>query len=536
MELLRAAAEGQYTRVQHLLHIGADIDYRDEKDLTVLHHAVLSGFEDVAELLLRRGADVNAPSRTAGLPLCLAVLKDRSNMVPLLLGKFRAAVNLADPEFGTPLHCAAFTGNCEIARCLLEHRADFDSFDCVDPSKLLAYQRPVFVDTPVAQNLMLNTCWTKATPLMIAIIAKKLALVSLLLEAGCKVDRPSEYGKSEPLLRRPLRVAAWWGLTDVVGLLISFGAELDLGSPGGGIALLVASHRGHADCVKKLIDAGALVDISNGSGDTALIAASTSGHESCVRHLLNAGASLDLYDEDGCTALIMASMHGNYGCVDQLLRAGASMEIAEKDHGSTALHEAVLQGHSRCARMLCEHGADVNFRRLDGSTPLYGAASHAMLEGVQMMLEYQADPNLAHEKGWTPLMAAIEAAKPQSAAVVEALLHAGALVTVRSDSRETALHVAVRVGQKQIAKMLLDAFAAANVICKADDDHVSKPCDRVKPDRSFCAPLQVRATDAAEKIAVKEVQQIDMEMHMERDAEKGQVAWKGWNRRPRKIG
>lgn len=501
-----------------------------------MHHAVLSGFEDVAELLLRRGADVNAPSKTAGLPICLAALKDRSNMVRLLLSKFRASVKLADPELGTPLHCAAFLGNCEVARCLLGYGADIDSTDRVDSSKLLAHQRYPSINAPVDQESMLDTCWTQVTPLIIAITARRLAFVRLLLQSGCQVDRPSEYGDNELLLRRPLRVAAWLGLTDIVGLLTSSGAGLDLGGVGGANALSVASHRWQADCVKNSIEAGTSVHISNERGNTALIAASANGHVDCVRQLLNAGASVDLYDEDGSTALISASTHGNYVCVDYLLGAGASLDKTEKEYGSTALHEAVIQGHARCAQILCENGADVNARRLDGSTALYGAASHAMLESVRMMLKYQADPSLPHEKGWTPLMAAIEAAKPQSAAIVEALLNAGALVTVRSDCGLTALHIAMRLGQKQIARMLVDAEAATSVQCRACHDHVGKPCGCMELDRTLRAPPQVRKTDTGGKTPTREVKQIDMGKHLKRDAEKGQVAWGGWSRRPRKIG
>lgn len=63
--LLKAAAEGQTPRIKRLLKLGADTDYADESSgYTALHHAVLSGFEDVVEGLLEAGADVNAQSHS----------------------------------------------------------------------------------------------------------------------------------------------------------------------------------------------------------------------------------------------------------------------------------------------------------------------------------------------------------------------------------------------------------------------------------------------------------------------------------------
>jgi ankyrin repeat protein len=161
--------------------MGADIDYRDGQDLTALHHAVLSGFEDVTELLLSRGADVNAPSTTAGLPLCLAVLKDRSHIVRLLLDKFRAAINLADHELGTPLHCAALTNNCEIARVLLEHGAASDSRNRLSLPKLASYQVSISIGVPDTNNPWSSELhWTSITPLMIAVLANNIGLAKLL--------------------------------------------------------------------------------------------------------------------------------------------------------------------------------------------------------------------------------------------------------------------------------------------------------------------------------------------------------------------
>lgn len=103
--LLKAAAEGQTPRVKRLLTLGADIDYADEdQGQTALHHAVLSGFEDVVGVLLEGGADVNAQSYSDITALHLAALKGRATVTKLLL-TYRASVHVLGSWAG--YHCIA---------------------------------------------------------------------------------------------------------------------------------------------------------------------------------------------------------------------------------------------------------------------------------------------------------------------------------------------------------------------------------------------------------------------------------------------
>ena len=103
--LLKAAAEGQKPRVNYLINrLGVDIDHSDELGYTALHHAALSGFEDIVETLLEAGIDVNAQSVQFGTPLHLAAAKSRTAVVDLLI-RYRADVNVLS-KVGSPLNCA----------------------------------------------------------------------------------------------------------------------------------------------------------------------------------------------------------------------------------------------------------------------------------------------------------------------------------------------------------------------------------------------------------------------------------------------
>ena len=84
--LLKAAAGGQRIGVERLLAAGADTEYRDQDDFTALHHAVLSGFEDVVRILIASGADVNAhDEKTGSTPLHLAAAYGYTKLVLLLI-------------------------------------------------------------------------------------------------------------------------------------------------------------------------------------------------------------------------------------------------------------------------------------------------------------------------------------------------------------------------------------------------------------------------------------------------------------------
>ncbi|KAM0693158.1 hypothetical protein Q7P36_007716 [Cladosporium allicinum] len=394
VELLRAAAGGQLPRVRHLLRIGANIDYRDCKDLTALHHAVLSGFEDVVGLLLDLGADVNAPSLSAGYPLCLAVLKDRSNIMGKLI-EFRADANLADQELGTPLHCAAFTGSCKLAQFLLEHGADPDPVTCVDLPKLLPYRDSVSADELASQDPWTSKHrWTKITPLMIAVLANNLDLAALLF--GTKgVKRPSAFtydGDSECTSFFPLHAAARWGSSETMALTITHSAHTDLRDSDHETPLMGACDAGNNDNVRQLLQAKASLNLCDSNGATALIIASDCGFEDCLEEMINAGACLDLYDGKKNTALIYASLKGHDDCVRRLIKAGASSVLCDA-FGNTALIWASWKGHDDCVRQLIEAGASLDVHDEVGDTALHIAAEKGLTQIAKLLLDAGASPD-----------------------------------------------------------------------------------------------------------------------------------------------
>ena len=140
--LHRAAAKGHKEMVALLLAYRADVNIKHEcmkyvngsasllkkwgrpdSGNTPLHYAAFYGHKDVLELLLAKGADVNAKEDDDKTPLHFAAIKGRKEAVKLLLAK-GADVNAKEDTGETPLHYAAIFGYRDVAELLLANKAD----------------------------------------------------------------------------------------------------------------------------------------------------------------------------------------------------------------------------------------------------------------------------------------------------------------------------------------------------------------------------------------------------------------------------
>lgn len=107
-----AISKSDQPMVELLLDNGADanIGYEYANGWTVLHSIVRDGKKDLAELLLARGANVNATDKSGQTPLHLAVSYGAEQIVKLLLAH-GADVNLKDNQGDTALDLAKNSHN-----------------------------------------------------------------------------------------------------------------------------------------------------------------------------------------------------------------------------------------------------------------------------------------------------------------------------------------------------------------------------------------------------------------------------------------
>ena len=117
----------------------------------------------------------------------------------------------------------------------------------------------------------------------------------------------------------------------------------------------------------------------------------------------------------------------------------------------TPLHLACLRGEPEIARLLLDHGADVNAKNYQGETPLHLVSRgeyDSPDDGVRvatLLAERGADMIAQDSVNWTPLHSAVYNGKPQ---ITQVLLFHGAKVDVENELGETPLHL---VRQRQNA-------------------------------------------------------------------------------------
>ena len=104
-----------------LIEGGADVSRRTSHGTTPLSRAVGVGFKDIVELLIAKGADVNAKDNWNWTPLHSAVYGHK-DIVELLITE-GANVNARDGGGRTPLWYAKDKGNNEIVELLRKHGA-----------------------------------------------------------------------------------------------------------------------------------------------------------------------------------------------------------------------------------------------------------------------------------------------------------------------------------------------------------------------------------------------------------------------------
>jgi len=233
---LHDAASKGYTEIaEFLVSKGADIEARNKLGRTPLDLAVMWGRMQTVETLIANRADIHTEDNS-GTPLLYTALqalpggpkpagrkayghldlstlgerKYRKEIIELLITK-GADVNAKTPEVLTPLHCAASHGQAEVAELLLAKGADVNAINSQGASPL--HTASHYGKTEVAELLLrhgadINSKAKKGwTPLHIAAQEGKIEVAELLLAKGADVNAWTACGRVGHKNMSPLRVA-----------------------------------------------------------------------------------------------------------------------------------------------------------------------------------------------------------------------------------------------------------------------------------------------------------------------------------------
>ena len=182
---------------------------------------------------------------------------------------------------------------------------------------------------------------TGATPLICAVRARRIEMLSVLVAAGANTDLRNTVADSSPLSE-----ACVLGFVEVVRRLLLLGADSDLSDRELCSPLHWAAAGGHCEIIKLLVGAGADVDAGDSNGQSPLHWATP--HPSALTTLALLGAEVSVVDV----------------------------------YGRTALHSAVLSNDTTSIPVLVDIGVDVDARDLKGRTALRRAVNYQIHDCV----------------------------------------------------------------------------------------------------------------------------------------------------------
>ena len=251
-----ATAKGFTEIVKLLLQNGAEINAKDIKGRTPLFWATLKNNFEVVKLLIDKGADVDmCQSNGKTSPLMIAVYHGFEDIIDLLIEKganlnvnFQAlhfAIANKNPKvvqkllengaemwkFGNnyaPLHLAALLSSNEVCKILISHGAcvnDIDGLQTTPLVRTVSSNRNVFdhnqesiVETLISSGANPNLGrgkwgFHRYPPLNLAIVKKKLPIIRILLRNGASLKLKDD------LEQVPLETALKNNLIDVVKML-----------------------------------------------------------------------------------------------------------------------------------------------------------------------------------------------------------------------------------------------------------------------------------------------------------------------------
>lgn len=319
-----ACSGGHEELVQLLLNRGPDVEHRDKKGFTSLMLAATAGHAKIVEILLNNHAELEAQSeRTKDTALSLACSSGRYEVVEILLarGANKEHRNVSDY---TPLSLAASGGYVPIIKLLLTHGAEINSRT---GSKL------------------------GISPLMLAAMNGHTQTVKLLLDMGSDINAQIETNRNTALT-----LACFQGRVDVVSLLLDRKANAEHRAKTGLTPLMEAASGGFVDVGRVLLDKGADVNAPPvpSSRDTALTIAADKGHCKFVELLLSRGSSFDVKNKKGNSPLWLACNGGHMEVVNLLIQAGADVD-SQDNRKISCLMAAFRRGHVKVVKLMVRH-------------------------------------------------------------------------------------------------------------------------------------------------------------------------------------
>lgn len=318
-----AAKQGDLETIKQCLegNNAIDLNKQNSNGATLLIQAIAYGHVGLAQYLIEHGADTALalkPNNSTTLHQVCTI--GMAEMVDVLLQKNKKLINQVDEEGMTPLHIAAYFGNTEVVKKLLENNALLD----------------------VYSNSGVNA-------IHLAAARGHVDILKLLIQKGVSIGKTDLYGGS------PLHAAAESGQIQTVKYLIENKAGINNTDKEGVTALQFAVLHNHIEVAKLLIATGATVNFYSKKYGPLLHAAIRNKNIEMVKLLIDAKANVYEVDKANNSAVHIAAELGNIEILSVLLAKSADVNALNQNRKSPLLI-AAEKNHVECVKELLING------------------------------------------------------------------------------------------------------------------------------------------------------------------------------------
>jgi ankyrin repeat protein len=395
-DIADAAQRGDRAAVQKLILQKVDVNSTQVDGATALHWAVYHQDAELADMLIRAGANVKAANRTGMTPLAMASLYGNAGLIDRLI-KAGADAKQKGPNGETMLMFAARNGNPQAVQVLLEAGAEVNARETIRGT----------------------------TALMWAIEQKHPEAVKVLLAGGADhsaksggAGLPRNYMANRVNLRAVelaqdrRRRAAAAGITYDEQLAIDQKSGREVGGQRGlGQALdangnpVTAGRQGGAAAPAAAAPTSAQTPAPAATPPAAPAPTAEPGGRQPGAGRAGRGGNGGNAGAQGRAA---GTAHGAQDPDDDDNEVVIAGLVGSGGGGLTPLVFAAREGDLESAKLLIEAGAPINEVTEYGWTPLLTAVNNRNYQLAKYLLDKGADPNIANKGGWTPLYLATD--------------------------------------------------------------------------------------------------------------------------------
>jgi ankyrin repeat protein len=510
---IQAAKDNDIQCVKKYIERGIDPNYKDKYERTALQWAVMYGYEDMVNLLLKQGADLNISQKNNNfIPLLTAADNGDLKLVKLLLDK-GIDIDIQDRFGFTALMLGCKEQNTKTVKYLLDRGAD--------PSKKTTLGQDAFWyafekrNYEILEILINHKCYMNsyyfskysgsapyfpATALYQAIYYDDFEMAEFLIDHGADVNIPNNIGLS------PLSLAVVKNNYALTEILLKNKADVNYLDKKEHSVLYYAEKLNNSKIIK-LLKRSIREYAGSDFKENRLLGAIDADDLEYIRLLVDQGADVN-QKINSYTPLMIACEQGNLEIVEYLLSKKADINAIDKEGKNTPLIYAAANGHPKVVELLIKHNANINIKNFCGLTALdlavvsnnievqavlhaYNAlqgdlvniiSKEALLQAVKagnyefvnIAIKNKKDIEIKDHVGSTLL---IHAAESGYVNIVELLIKSGANLNTQNDFGKTALMAAVDEGQLETASVLIKNKADLEVKDKYMETALSIACE-----------------------------------------------------------